>query len=74
LGEHQVSTEEGRIEKSFGIAVLAYLLLIRACHQEIRPGLSWSIAQLQHAFRLRIITNQVEHDVKTRLTKIRKVA
>ena len=23
LGEHQVSTEEGRIEKSFGIAVLA---------------------------------------------------
>src|SRR4029453_12426685 len=43
LGEHQVSTEEGRIEKSFGIAVLAYLLLIRACHQEILPGTSWSI-------------------------------
>jgi len=32
LGEHQVSTEERRIEKSFGIAVLASLLLIRACH------------------------------------------
>jgi hypothetical protein len=27
LGAHQVSTEEGRIEKSFGIAVVAYLLL-----------------------------------------------
>src|SRR3989442_2549254 len=51
LGEHQVSTEEGRIEKSFGIAVLAYLLLTRACHQEILPGTSWSIAQLQHALR-----------------------
>ena len=74
LGEHQVSAEEGRIEKSFGIAVLAYLLLIRACHQEILPGTSWSIAQLQHALRLRIITNQVEHNVKTRLTKVRKVA
>jgi Transposase DDE domain len=74
LGEHQVRTEEGRIEKSFGIAVLAYLLLIRACHQEILPGTSWSIAQLQHAFRLRIITNQVEHNVKTRLSKTRKVA
>jgi hypothetical protein len=74
LGEHQVSGEEGRIEKSFGIAVLAYLLLIRACHQEIRPGRSWSIAQLQHALRLRIITKQVEHNVKTRLTKARKVA
>jgi len=74
LGEHQVSGEEGRIEKSFGIAVLAYLLLLRACHQEIRPGTSWSIAQLQHTFRLRVITNQVEHNLKARLTKARKVA
>ena len=74
LGEHQVSADEQRIEKSFGIAVLAYLLLISACHQEILPGTSWSIAQLQHTFRLRIITNQVEHKVKTQLTKARKVA
>jgi hypothetical protein len=74
LGEHQVTGEEGRIEKSFGVAVLAYLLLLRACHQEILPGTSWSIAQLQHTLRLRIITNQVEHNVKTRLTKVRKVA
>jgi len=44
LGEHQVSREEGCIEKSFGSAVLAYVLLIRACHKEIRPGTSWSIA------------------------------
>ena len=51
LGEHQVSGEEGRSEKSFGIAVRASLLLIRACPQEIRPGTSWSIAPLQHALR-----------------------
>jgi len=62
------------MEQSFGIAVLAYVLLSRACHQEILPGTSWSLAQLQHALRLRIITNQVEHNVKTRLTKARKVA
>ena len=74
LGEHQVSGEEGRIEKSFGMAVLAYLLLIRACHQEMLPGTSWSIAQLQHAFRLRIITNQVEHNLTAQLKKARKVA
>jgi hypothetical protein len=74
LGAHQVSGEEGRIEQSFGIAVLGYVLLIRACHQAILPGTSWSIAQLQHALRLRIITNQVEHNVKTRLTKAHKVA
>jgi Transposase DDE domain len=74
LGAHQVSGEEGRIEKSFGIAVLAYLLLIRACHQEILPGQSWSIAQLQHVFRLRMLTKQVEHNVQTRLAKTYKVA
>jgi hypothetical protein len=74
LGEHQVSTEEGRIERSFGIAVLAYLFLIRACHQEILPGTSWSIGQLQHAFRLRVITNQVKHNVKGKLAKGHKVA
>jgi hypothetical protein len=74
LGDHQVSGEEGRIEHSFGIAVLAYLLLIRACHQEILPGTSWSIAQLQHALRLRMITKQVEHHVKVQLKKDCKAA
>jgi len=74
LGEHQVSKDERRIEKSFGIAVLAYLLLLRACHQEIVPGKSWSMAQLQHTFRRRVMTNQVEHNLKARLTKARKVA
>ena len=38
MGEHQVSGEEDRIENSFGIAVMAYLFLIRACHEEIIPG------------------------------------
>lgn len=74
VGEHQGRGEEKRIENSFGIAVLAYVLLIRACHQEILPGTSWSIAHLQHAFRLRIITTQVEHDVKTRLAKAHTAA
>ena len=74
MGEHQVRRDEGGIERSFGIAVLAYLFLIRVCHDEMHPGQSWSISQLQHAFRLRMITNQVEHNVKTRLAKSRKVA
>jgi hypothetical protein len=52
-GEHQVSGDEDRIEKSFGIAVMAYLFLIRAGHEELVPGQSWRIPQLQHALRLR---------------------
>jgi hypothetical protein len=34
----RVSGEEGRIEHAVGIAVLACLLLMRACHQDISPG------------------------------------
>jgi hypothetical protein len=74
LGAHQVSEEEGRIEQSFGIAIMVYLLLIRVGHQEIVPGKAWSISQLQHALRFRVITNQVAHNVKTRLTRARKAA
>jgi hypothetical protein len=74
LGEHQVSGEEDRMEKSFGIAVMAYLFLVRACHKEIIPGQSWSVPQLRSAFRLQVITNQVAHHVKSKLAKVRKAA
>ncbi len=74
LGQHQVSGDENRSENSMGIAVLAYLFLLRACHHKIIPGKSWSIFQLQHALQLRAITNQVEHNVKVKMAKTRKVA
>ena len=38
LGEHQVSGDTNRSEKSVGIAVLASLFVLRACHHEIVPG------------------------------------
>ena len=57
-----------------GVAVLAYLFLLRACHHEIILGQSWSIFQLQHAFQLRVMTNQVEHNVKVKMAKGRKAA
>jgi hypothetical protein len=40
MGEHQVRGEASRIEKSFGIALMAYLFLIRMCHHEMVPGRS----------------------------------
>jgi len=74
LGAHQVSGDNDRSEKSIGIAVLAYLLVLRVCHHEIVPGKPWSIFQLQHALRLRVITTQVEHTVKVKMGKTRKAA
>jgi hypothetical protein len=74
LGEHQVSGDKDRREQSLGIAVLAYLFVLRVCHHEIVPGKPWSIFQLQHALRLRAMTNQVEHKVKVKMAKTRKAA
>jgi hypothetical protein len=74
LGEHQVSGDKDRSEKSLGIAVLAYLFVLRVCHGEIVSGKPWSIFQLQHALRLRVMTNQVEHKVKVTMGKTRKAA
>ena len=74
LGEHQVSGDKDRSEKSLGIAVLAYLLVLRVCHHEIVPGKPWSIFQLQQALRLRVMTNQVTHKVKVKMAKAPKAA
>ena len=74
LGEHQVSGDTNRRENSVGIAVLAYLLVLRVCHHEIVPGKPWSIFQLQHALRLRVMANQVEHTVKVKMAKTRNAA
>jgi hypothetical protein len=74
LGEHQVSGDTNRSEKSVGIAVLAYLFVLRVCHHEIIPGKPWSIFQLQHALRLRAMITQVEHKVKVKMAKTRKAA
>jgi hypothetical protein len=74
LGEHQVSGDTNRSETSAGIAVLASLSVLRVCHHEIVPGKPWSIFQLQHALRLRVMTNQVEHTVKVKIAKTRKAA
>jgi hypothetical protein len=74
LGEHQVSGDKNRSEKSVGIAVLAYLFVLRVCHHEIVPGKPWSLFQLQHALRLRGMTNQVEPQVKVKMGKSYKAA
>ena len=74
LGEHQVRGVADRSEKSLGMAVLASLFLLRACHHEIVPGKPWSIFQLQHALRVRVMTNQIVHNVKAKMVKTRNAA
>lgn len=74
LGAHQVRGTRGRREKSFGMAVLAYWFVLRVCHHENPPGQPWRVSQLQHRLRLRVITTQVAHSIRRKLTPQCKVA
>ena len=74
LGQHQVRGDLDRHEKSFGIALLAYLLVLRLRHHEIVSGKPWSLSELQHSLRLSVITNQVEHNVTVKLAHEYKAA
>ena len=74
LGQHQIRGDLDPLEKSFGIALLAYLLVLKLHHHEIIPGKPWGLSQLQHSLRLHVITNQVEHNIKVKLAPMRKAA
>lgn len=63
FGKQQVTKSESRIEKSIYGSFLAYLLLIRMQHTDIKPGCSWSIQGLQQQFKIRWIRFQKNHDI-----------
>jgi len=74
LGEHQVSKKIDRVEKSIGIAVIAYLVLIRARKEDISPGRPWSIFQLKSHFTNHLIYNQLRHDMEGKFNRLLKAA
>jgi len=74
LGQHQVTKTVDRVEKSIGIAFLGYLFLLRVGRKEILPRQSGSIFQLQTAFRMQVITNQIQHTMQLEMEKLRKAA
>jgi len=69
LGEHQVTKKLPRIEKSLGIALIAYLFLLRARKDDIRPGKPWSIFQLKTNFTMDLIQQQFQHSIRLEVNK-----
>jgi len=74
LGQHQVTKKEERVEKSLGIAIVAYLFLLRIRKEDIQPDRPWSIFQLRNNFRIQVITNEIEHNMELEIKKIKKAA
>lgn len=74
LGKMQVTKDENRIEKSIGLSILAYLLILRMQHQDIPVNQSWSIFSLREKFRHRVMKNQFKHDYKLMEEKLKNAA
>jgi hypothetical protein len=47
LGQHQVTKDAARVERSVAVAVMAYLLLLRLRAKQIKTGSSWSAFTLK---------------------------
>jgi hypothetical protein len=50
VGQHQVTKDAARVERSVAVTLMAYLVLLRVQAQDIRPGQPWSAFALKHHF------------------------
>jgi Transposase DDE domain len=60
LGQHQVTKQVGRVERSVAVALMAYLLLLKLRAQDIPADRPWSAFRLQHALAWEVAQAQCE--------------
>jgi hypothetical protein len=48
VGQHQVTKDADRVERSVAVTLMAYLVLLRVRAEDIRPGQPWSAFTLKH--------------------------
>jgi hypothetical protein len=69
LGQHQVTKDVARVERSVAVAVMAYVLLLRLRAQQISPGRSWSAFTLKHELAWEWGTRQLHRTVRQEARK-----
>jgi len=75
VGQHQVTKDAARVERSLAVTLMAYLVLLRVRAKDIRPGLPWSAFALKHYFAWQVSAQhfrrcaqqQARREVKLRL-------
>ena len=75
VGQHQVTKDAARVERSVAVTLMAYLVLLRVRAKDIRPGQPWSAFALKHHFAWevsvqhfrRCAQQQARREVKCRL-------
>jgi hypothetical protein len=69
LGQHQVTKDVARVERSVAVAVMAYLLLLRLRAKQIKPGRSWSAFTLKQELAWEWSTRQLHRTVRQEARK-----
>lgn len=69
LGEHQVTKDAARVERSVAVALMAYLLLLRLCAKQIKPGSSWSAFTLKQQFAWEVGARQLKRVAQQEVRK-----
>lgn len=72
LGQHQVTKDVGRVERSVAISIMAYLLLLRLRAQDVPADRPWSAFMLQRAFAWEVMEEQCTRSVKRLARKWRQ--
>ena len=69
LGQHQVTKQVERVERSVAVAIMAYLFLLRLQAQHIPADRPWSAFQLQRRFTWEVLQEQCERSARQRAWK-----
>ena len=69
LGQHQVTKDAARVERSGAVAVMAYLLLLRLRAKQIKPGTSWSAFTLKQELAWEWGTTQLHRTIRQETRK-----
>src|SRR4029450_9272494 len=69
LGQHQVTKDVARVERSVAVAIMAYVLLLRLRAKQIKPGTSWSAFTLKQRFAWEVGSRQLKHAARQEARK-----
>jgi hypothetical protein len=69
LGQHQVTKDPQRVERSIAISLMAYLLLVKFRAHDIPKQGPWSAFTLKRNFTWQLAQTQLERSVKQQLRK-----
>ena len=69
LGQHQVTKDPQRVERSVAMSVMAYLMLVKFRAQDIPKQGPWSLFTLKQNFTWQLVQGQLERAADRRLRK-----